>query len=237
MVIVVGDYNKDSSSDQFEATYTVARVISHPGYNSGTMDNDFALIELTEDVVMNECVGTVCLPEEDVEDQTMCYITGWGTLSSGGSTPSILQEGLVGVVSNADCNTRYNGEILDSMLCAQGSATGGIVDACQGDSGGPLVCEGAPGAYVLHGATSWGYGCAQAQYPGVWARVWYVMDWVNSYVTDAGTGGPSLPSNITTEVSGAMPPQGATHLLAFSVWGQDMNMTPAALSSLTMRRS
>jgi hypothetical protein len=229
MVIVVGDYNKDSSSDQFEATYTVARVISHPGYNSGTMDNDFALIELTEDVVMNECVGTVCLPEEDVEDQTMCYITGWGTLSSGGSTPSILQEGLVGVVSNADCNTRYNGEILDSMLCAQGSATGGIVDACQGDSGGPLVCEGAPGAYVLHGATSWGYGCAQAQYPGVWARVWYVMDWVNSYVTDAGTGGPSLPSNITTEVSGAMPPQGATHLLAFSVWGQDMNMTPAAL--------
>ncbi|KAK3739891.1 hypothetical protein QZH41_007738 [Actinostola sp. cb2023] len=51
----------------------------------------------------------------------------------------------------------YPNEIDDTMICA-GLQQGGI-DACQGDSGGPMVCETA-GRFYLHGATSWGYGCA-----------------------------------------------------------------------------
>ena len=50
------------------------------------------------------------------------------------------------IVSRADCNVgnSYDGEILESMICAAAAGGGGGVDACQGDSGGPLVALNPP---------------------------------------------------------------------------------------------
>ena len=61
------------------------------------------------------------------------------------------------------------------MICA-GLDAGGV-DACQGDSGGPMVCEFG-GKWYLEGATSWGYGCAVANYYGVYAKVRNMKTWV-----------------------------------------------------------
>ncbi|CAG7731808.1 unnamed protein product, partial [Allacma fusca] len=66
--------------------------------------------------------------------------------------------------------------IYDSMICA-GHPEGGK-DACQGDSGGPLNHEG-----KMVGITSWGYGCAQAAYPGVYTEVSYFTEWVQSTIS------------------------------------------------------
>ena len=81
-------------------------------------------------------------------------------------------------ITNADCYSDYGGKITDSMICAGYRGVGGK-DACQGDSGGPFVCNDG-GKAVLAGVVSWGFGCAAPQYPGVYSRVTYVLDWIKS---------------------------------------------------------
>jgi len=170
------DYSDSSANKQFRK----ANLVMHLGYNRSTNANDIALVRVESAFELNSCVGTVCLPEEDVSSGQSCWITGWGTLSSGGGQPNKLQEAKVEIISNDDCMDNYDysaGQILPSMICAQGSAKGSPIDACQGDSGGPLVCE-TDGTWYINGATSWGYGCAAEEYPGVWARVHVFRDWI-----------------------------------------------------------
>merc|ERR1719188_2463519 len=179
--VVAGEHNVQQTSGN-EQTIRSQRLIMHPQYNSWTMSNDIALIQLSSPMQLNGCVGTVCIPSSDVSPGTECWITGWGTLSSGGRSPTILQEAQVTVLSNRDCqNSGYPADEIDStMLCAQGrNKDGGITDACQGDSGGPLVCSSG-GTWTVYGATSWGYGCAASNYPGVWARVHQFTSWIDS---------------------------------------------------------
>ena len=124
-------------------------------------------------------VNLACLPHQvnAPTDGKRCWITGWGRLSSGGATPDLLQQVSVPIVSRAHCDKAYPNKIHDSMICA-GLDQGGI-DSCQGDSGGPMVCE-TGGQYYLHGATSWGYGCAAKGKFGVYAKVKYLMSWITN---------------------------------------------------------
>jgi len=151
----------------------------HPSYGSpARYSNDLMLLRVSPPFDFGPGVGAACLPETTVAAGTDCWITGWGTLSSGGGSPRILQEAIVDVKTNAQCDSDYASEqITDDMLCANGDNNGGTTDACQGDSGGPLVCENG-GFWYVEGATSWGYGCANPRYPGVWSRVAYNTEWI-----------------------------------------------------------
>jgi len=96
----------------------------------------------------------------------LAVVSGWGTLTPGGSLPSQLQAVEVFITDRAECNTAYAsyGGITVNMICA--AVPGGGKDACQGDSGGPLVvCD------KLVGIVSWGLSCALADYPGVYSNV------------------------------------------------------------------
>ena len=71
------------------------------------------------------------------------------------------------------CNDAYGNQITSNMICAASPGK----DSCQGDSGGPLVTQ-ENDHYTLVGVVSWGYGCAMANYPGVYARVTAQMNWI-----------------------------------------------------------
>merc|ERR1719431_192253 len=98
------------------------------------------------------------------------------TTSDEGSLGRQLMKVTVPVVSDKDCRGAYGqNDILDSMICA-GLDEGGK-DSCQGDSGGPFMCGDG-----LSGVVSWGYGCAEPGYPGVYTQTSYFISWLNSHM-------------------------------------------------------
>ncbi|KAL9953476.1 hypothetical protein ACROYT_G040898 [Oculina patagonica] len=183
--IRLGAHYRTSGSVGTEQDIDVAKIIMHESYETPNSDsNDIALIKLVSPADLGVGVGLVCLPDtghqlpvDNVNKK--CWITGWGRLSSGGSSPNSLMQASVPLVSKQRCINAYPGKIDDSMLCA-GLDIGGV-DTCQGDSGGPLVCE-FNGTWYLEGVTSWGYGCARPGKYGVYAKVRNLKPWLLSNV-------------------------------------------------------
>lgn len=174
--VVIGLHDRTNSVNA--EVITPKRIIAHPAYNSSTMENDFALIELSQDssyapVALNP--AEIEIPAEGSE--IMTTVAGWGATREGSyGLPKTLQKVDVPLVSAATCNGSYKNQIKDSMICA-GYASGGK-DSCQGDSGGPLVAQDENNQTYLVGVVSWGQGCARAKYYGVYAKVSNAIQWI-----------------------------------------------------------
>lgn len=180
--VVVGDH--DVSTSDGEQSITPSQFINHPNYIANTLDNDFAIIKLESPVSFSDRVSPICLPSTSTNyDNKVATVTGWGTLSSGGSQPNILQKVDVNTITNAQCSasdTVYSAsQITSNMICARDTGK----DSCQGDSGGPLITnEG--NFYSIIGVVSWGFGCALDNAPGVYSRVTSQLDsWINQQIS------------------------------------------------------
>lgn len=102
-------------------------------------------------------------------------VTGWGKVDpSNEDYAPILKKVEVPVIDQADCDKAYHndGRVTDRMFCA-GFINVGEQDACQGDSGGPVLVNG-----KLTGVVSWGIGCGDKDYPGVYVRISSVRSWI-----------------------------------------------------------
>jgi trypsin len=133
-------------------TRNVDQVIVHPNYSSWSLDNDYALLHLSQPVTTFEPIQ-LCTDTDHDEEPTMSTTMGWGATSSGGWGSNILME--VDVPIDDSCGNIGN-ETTNNMVCA-GDSNGGE-DSCQGDSGGPLIMTNGDGEYELIGIVSWGYG-------------------------------------------------------------------------------
>ncbi|XP_052002825.1 trypsin-like [Xyrauchen texanus] len=148
------------------------KVIPHPDYNDMTYDNDFMLIKLSEPAIFNDYVQPISLPTSCSFAGEQCLVSGWGNqINTGVDYAAVLQCLDLPVLSRSQCEGAYGWQITDNMFCA-GFLEGGK-DSCQGDSGGPVVCNG-----ELRGVVSWGYGCADAGFPGVYTEVCRYGDWI-----------------------------------------------------------
>ncbi|XP_032058360.1 trypsin I-P1 isoform X1 [Aythya fuligula] len=173
--VKLGEHNL-ATQEGTEQTISSSKVIRHSGYNAYTLDNDIMLIKLSKAATLNSYVNTVPLPTSCVATGTTCLISGWGnTLSSGSLYPDKLQCLKAPVLSSSQCSSAYPGRITSNMICV-GYLEGGK-DSCQGDSGGPVVCNG-----QLQGIVSWGIGCAQKGYPGVYTKVCNYVSWIQSTI-------------------------------------------------------
>ncbi|XP_055426104.1 transmembrane protease serine 2 [Bubalus kerabau] len=159
--------------------YRVAKVISHPNYDSKTKNNDIALMKLQTPLTFNDKVKPVCLPNPGMmlEPTQSCWISGWGATYEKGKTSDDLNAAKVHLIEPRTCNSKYmyDNLITPAMICA--GYLRGTVDSCQGDSGGPLVTLKSS-VWWLIGDTSWGSGCAKAYRPGVYGNVTVFTDWI-----------------------------------------------------------
>ena len=164
-----------------EQDFKVEDIILHSSYDkpANSQSNDIALLKLAKPAKLGKGVGLVCLPDLGltlpVDDlNKKCWVTGWGRLASNGQSPKNLMQVDVPLYSYERCKKKLRSAIEKSNLCA-GREEGGV-DTCQGDSGGPLVCE-YNGKWYLEGITSWGYGCGDPGYPGVYTKVRHYLSW------------------------------------------------------------
>ncbi len=166
----------------------VLKSYIHPKYSSSKSSNDFALLELAEEIDFEatklskiEMADSNLESSGGLEEGTMSTVYGWGLTRENGSQPTIMREVDVPLVSRKTANARdsYNGAINISMIAA-GYAEGGK-DACQGDSGGPLVIKDEVSKkQTLIGVVSFGDGCARAKKYGIYSNVSYAQEWIQS---------------------------------------------------------
>ncbi|XP_033998542.1 transmembrane protease serine 9-like isoform X2 [Trematomus bernacchii] len=184
LIVYLGRQNLEGVNPN-EVSRTVTRIINHPNYNSGTIDNDICLLKLSSPVPFTNYIAPVCLAASDSTffSGTDSWVTGWGDVASQTRLPSpkSLMEVEVPIVGNRQCKCDYGvNRITDNMICA-GLRAGGK-DSCQGDSGGPLVSKQG-GRWIQDGVVSFGNGCAAPNFPGVYSRVSRYQAWINSLIT------------------------------------------------------
>ncbi|XP_017051052.1 trypsin alpha-3 [Drosophila ficusphila] len=178
---------------------SLRQVITHGGYNPQSHDNDLALLILNARLNFTEHLQPVpraTLVEPPTMD-TRLVVSGWGLQAEesgtgsaeiGGGVSPTLRFVDVDLVESDQCRRAYRQvlPITQRMICAARPGR----DSCQGDSGGPLVgipAQGGPAR--LYGIVSWGLGCANPKYPGVYTNVAAFRNWIDAQVGAWGWNG------------------------------------------------
>ncbi|QLG45403.1 serine protease [Costertonia aggregata] len=161
-------------------------IIFHPDFDATRLINDIALIKLKKPLELNsKNQSSIPIINEDkyfnlVRTNAMATASGWGIIDEKNTFPKILMKASVPIVDFITCKENYyliNRLVSKDMICA-GYNDGGI-DSCEGDSGGPLFIEDSLGNKFLFGVTSWGEGCAEPGYYGVYSNIMEHIDFIN----------------------------------------------------------
>ncbi|XP_067134707.1 trypsin-3-like isoform X1 [Centruroides vittatus] len=185
--VKVGSRNLNSENS---VRINVMEIHIHPKYvNAEISSNDIALLKLQKNIVCNNSTKFIRLNTHRIDlNGKMAEVAGWGELMQDSNKyPHMLRVASLPIIPNPKCEESYRSNglyvtIHDSQLCA-GYKEGGK-DSCQGDSGGPLYIEEDRIGAILVGIVSYGYGCAIANFPGVYTRVSSYISWIDNTVLE-----------------------------------------------------
>merc|ERR1712223_1272477 len=201
MHVIVGEHNYCDGVNEGGKLIKVKKMTLHPDYNSRTIDNDIAVLELAEDLTFTKKIKPACLPSSETKDYSgsASTVSGWG--GTIGWRPNdqqpqqprqcTLKETIVKLLKGSDpmCSKYLKTSSSKIKLCAFAKDT----DACQGDSGGPLTVP-ENGKYTLVGVVSYGSGCASST-PGVYVRVQGFLPWIKNLISSGECSGSSSGSS------------------------------------------
>ncbi|KAM3967112.1 transmembrane protease serine 11D [Aphomia sociella] len=182
MRVLIGLDNLDNLSNV--AQRNVSKVVIHEGFTSTAVrdENDIAIATLNSPIVFGETIIPICLPQpgQDFAGWTGT-IVGWGRIGVEKSSSRTLLMASLKILSDEQCmKSQLAQHLKPTMMCAFSKGK----DGCQGDSGGPLLVYGTDGRYMQAGIVSWGIGCADPRYPGVYTKVSNYIDWIERQTAD-----------------------------------------------------
>ncbi|XP_001361207.3 seminase [Drosophila pseudoobscura] len=142
----------------------VARTFVPSTYSSSRLNMDVAVLRLQSSMTGNN-IATIPLCSVQWSPGDYMRVSGWGTTQSGSSQPSNqLRTVQIQLIRKTVCQRAYRSQdtLYASTFCARSSGK----DSCTGDSGGGVIYRN-----QLCGIVSWGLGCANANYPGVYTSI------------------------------------------------------------------
>uniref|UniRef100_A0A8C2UP44 Transmembrane serine protease 12 n=1 Tax=Chinchilla lanigera TaxID=34839 RepID=A0A8C2UP44_CHILA len=167
----------------------ITAIIIHPDFIFENYVNDIALFYLKKAVTYNDYIQPICLPFDvfqKLNENTACFISGWGRTKEEGNGTHLLQEAEVHYISRQICNSDqgYAGVIPKTSFCA--GDENGDFDTCRGDSGGPLMCY-LPEyqRFFVMGITSYGHGCGRRYFPGIYCGPSFYQEWLTDHFSKA----------------------------------------------------
>ena len=116
----IGDTSFDSDVEvEGAVTIGVEEILNHPEYDTDTLENDISILVLEEKISLTEYpnIKPACLPEKGCTHTGKGYISGWGTVGSGGLSTSWLHGAEVNIFETEDCG-RFSDSMTDDMMCA-----------------------------------------------------------------------------------------------------------------------
>ncbi|CAF1104718.1 unnamed protein product [Rotaria sordida] len=166
----------------------VTDIIFHPNFDQSNFINDIALLKLslplhmTDNILTKICLPNISLKEYPPVDSSLVAV-GWGRLWEKGPESSTLQQVILKTIDyqNFTCYPLIYDRF--KQFCA--GVENSTKDTCQGDSGGPLMMFTSSKQWVIVGLTSFGHGCAQPGFSGVYTRITTYLDWINLFVNNA----------------------------------------------------
>jgi hypothetical protein len=176
--ITVGANNPRSSIQGKK--YLVSEVIAHELYDPETLNNDIALLKLTEPIDYTNAEPIKLISEKDVSEGAtdpgvLSWVTGYGVTRVTPETyPTTLQKVQLPIVSNEQASTVWTYIPETDMMAGYRNLT---KDACSGDSGGPLVVPFS-GGYKLAGLVSW--GSTKCNTYGAYTRLSLFESWITA---------------------------------------------------------
>jgi hypothetical protein len=127
-----------------ETIIQVKRSIKHPDYNSAIHSNDIGLIELVDEIKFDrKFIHPACLPIDDLENQKIIIITGFGYTIRGdrSSVADWMQKANITEQPQSKCANKYSPylnqgllEFTEKQFCATATnpSTGKTIDTCRG---------------------------------------------------------------------------------------------------------
>lgn len=169
--VVAGERNL-ARIDGSEQRLYVKNYIQNSRYKSPSFHDDICAVYTSQNFELNRFVDPLEVGSVTPQVGSQCFITGWGATEFNGPAPvNNLRFSKVSIYPDDKCKGAYQHEYSnDKMICAGSEQK---IDSCQGDSGGGLVCDG-----QLAGIVSFGNGCADPKYPGIYTEVSNYVNWI-----------------------------------------------------------